>query len=166
MVGIAKLYGKVLVIAAMVTSSLIGPISASEDFTAIRRFLDSTSPLEAKSEHADEAQPSPRQPQDRDQVFVRPEKGQRLALELLGRTVVDSQRELLGEIEDLVIDPNGRIVGIVVSRGGFFGFGGHKIGVRWSQVTSIGDVVEIRLLPFRLVDAPGFVPPPKSPSKE
>jgi sporulation protein YlmC with PRC-barrel domain len=165
-VGIAKLYAKTLLIAAMITLSIDTSLSAGEDFSAIRRFLDSTSPLEAKTKRAPEAKPETWQKQDRDHFFLRPEMGQRLALELLGRTVVNPQGEFLGEVEDLVIGPNDRIIGIVVSRGGIFGFGGQKVGVRWSQVSSIGDVIEIRLFPFRLADAPGFVPPPEPSSKE
>jgi len=165
-VGIAKLYGKTLVITALITLSTIDPLSAAEDFSAIRRFLDSTSPLEAKTDYADKARPDYWQKEGRDHIFVRPEKGQHLALELLGRTVVNQQGEFLGEVEDLVIDPNGRIVGVVMTRGGFFGFGAHKVAIRWSQVSSIDDVVELRLMPSMIAEAPGFVPPPEASSKK
>ena len=42
---------------------------------------------------------------------------------LVGATVYNNQNELLGEIEDLVIDNGKTITGVVVSVGGFLGIG-------------------------------------------
>ncbi len=40
----------------------------------------------------------------------------------------------VGEIQDLVIGEDGRIVGVVVKSGGFLGLGGQDIGLGWDHI--------------------------------
>jgi sporulation protein YlmC with PRC-barrel domain len=134
------------------------PVSAGEDFSAIRRFLDSTSPMAAHGESADPASPQSQSELDHGHEFGGSESGQRSVVDLLGREVVDPQGEVLGEVEDLVVNRNGRIVGVIVSHGGFLGFWEQLVGVRWSQVSSIGEAVELKPMPSRIVEVPASVP--------
>lgn len=42
--------------------------------------------------------------------------------------------EDVGEIQDLVIGKDGRVVGVVVKTGGFLGLGGQNIGLGWDDI--------------------------------
>lgn len=165
--GPETLLGKLWTIVAAVALSIVAPVSAEEDFNAVRGFLDTTSPIEAKSDRADQpANPGARSKPARSPVFVQPETGQRLALDLLGKAVIDPHGEVLGEVDDLLLNPNGRIVGVVVSHGGILGFGEHIVGVNWSHISRIGRAVELKAMPSALADAPPFVPPSQTSPRE
>jgi sporulation protein YlmC with PRC-barrel domain len=69
---------------------------------------------------------------------------------------------VLGEVEDLVVNRNGRIVGVIISHGGFLGFWEQLVGVRWNQVSSIGDAVELKPMPSWIIEAPAIVPRPQA----
>ena len=56
------------------------------------------------------------------------------AEELIGATVTQASGEKIGKIQDLVIDENGRLVGVVVSVGGFLGFGDKEVALPWSKL--------------------------------
>ena len=55
--------------------------------------------------------------------FVTVQPADFMSSKLVGVNVYNNQNELLGEIEDLVIDNGKTITGVVVSVGGFLGMG-------------------------------------------
>lgn len=54
--------------------------------------------------------------------------------ELIGAAVTQPSGEKIGKIQDLVIDENGRLVGVVVSVGGFLGIGDKEVAVPWGKL--------------------------------
>lgn len=54
-------------------------------------------------------------------------QGQWRASKLIGVNVYNEQNEKVGSIDELIIDPNGRVAGAVVGVGGFLGMGEHDI---------------------------------------
>jgi sporulation protein YlmC with PRC-barrel domain len=59
--------------------------------------------------------------------------------DLLGMSVVDFQGRELGEIIQLVLEPDGHVQAVVVSVGGFLGIGSRHVAVGWSELTLAGD---------------------------
>ena len=55
--------------------------------------------------------------------------------DLIGSTVKHrGSDEDIGEVQDLIIGDDGRIVGVVVQTGGFLGLGGQNVGLGWDQL--------------------------------
>ena len=65
------------------------------------------------------------------------------AEELLGEEVYGETGDVVGEIEDFIIGPDGKIQKVVVEGGGFLDIGDSHVAVPWNQVTRIG-VASIR----------------------
>jgi sporulation protein YlmC with PRC-barrel domain len=53
---------------------------------------------------------------------------------LIGRSVMNSAGEILGDIEDIIIDEQGQVVAVVIGVGGFLGIGEKGIGVRYTDL--------------------------------
>ena len=53
---------------------------------------------------------------------------------LIGRSVMNSAGEILGDIEDIIIDEQGKVVAVVIGVGGFLGIGEKGIGVRYTDL--------------------------------
>jgi hypothetical protein len=89
-------------------------------------------------------------------ALARQREGQRMAGDLVGSPVEDLHGEWLGEIDDLVVDGGGRIVGAVLAAGG--GIGVRRLGVAWGALRPLPDDLGFRaLLPRAALEAqPGF----------
>jgi sporulation protein YlmC with PRC-barrel domain len=66
---------------------------------------------------------------------------QQLASEVVGKTLVNSNGEELGEIEDVVIDDGGDAVYLIAAVGGFLGLGERDIAVPFQDVGMQDDAV-------------------------
>jgi sporulation protein YlmC with PRC-barrel domain len=53
---------------------------------------------------------------------------------LIGRSVMNSAGEILGDIEDIIIDEQGQVVAVIIGVGGFLGIGEKGIGVRYTDL--------------------------------
>jgi sporulation protein YlmC with PRC-barrel domain len=53
---------------------------------------------------------------------------------LIGRRVMNSAGEFLGDIEDIIIDEQGKVVAVVIGVGGFLGIGEKDIGIRYTAL--------------------------------
>lgn len=60
--------------------------------------------------------------------------GQMSADELIGRDVVNAKGEQVGDIEDIVMDPQGDAMYAVVSVGGFLGMGEKNVALPFDQL--------------------------------
>lgn len=59
---------------------------------------------------------------------------------LIGSEIRNLKDERLGEISDIVLNPKQRdILYVLVSRGGFLGFGGKLVAVRWHDLRATAD---------------------------
>jgi sporulation protein YlmC with PRC-barrel domain len=53
---------------------------------------------------------------------------------LIGRSVTNTQGETLGDINDIIIDEQGKVVAVVIGVGGFLGIGEKNVGVRYTDL--------------------------------
>ena len=53
---------------------------------------------------------------------------------LIDRNVMNSAGEILGDIEDIIIDEQGKVVAVIIGVGGFLGIGEKGIGVRYTDL--------------------------------
>lgn len=80
------------------------------------------------------------------------------AEKLLGMKVVNGAGEELGTIDDIVIDEDGKVSGLVVKTGGVMGIGGKAVAIAWRDVGGAihADAVNISLTKDALDKAPAF----------
>jgi sporulation protein YlmC with PRC-barrel domain len=60
------------------------------------------------------------------------------AVELLDEEAYGSTGDMVGEVEDLIIGPDGNIVSVIVEGGGFLDIGDAHLAVPWDDVTREG----------------------------
>lgn len=75
-------------------------------------------------------------------------EGQYLAKDLLlGAKVQDADGQIIGDIEDLILNGDNQVEGVVMGTGGFIGFGEKRIGVSLSalQITNADGKVTVKL---------------------
>jgi len=85
------------------------------------------------------------------------EAGQMRADEIIGASVKNPQDEDIGKINDLVFDSDGKIVGAVVSVGGFLGMGAKDVGVNWDELqVRSSDAIVVKWTKDQLQAAPDF----------
>jgi sporulation protein YlmC with PRC-barrel domain len=54
---------------------------------------------------------------------------------MIGRTVVNSRNEKVGDVDSVLIDRDGRVRYVIVGVGGFLGIGEKDVAVRWDQLS-------------------------------
>ena len=54
---------------------------------------------------------------------------------LIGKKVKGSKGENVGEVDNVVFGPDGQVCELIVSTGGFLGFGEKNLAVKWADVT-------------------------------
>lgn len=57
------------------------------------------------------------------------------ASKLMGMAVYNQANEKLGEVNELIVDPAGKVSAVVIGVGGFLGMGEHDVAVSMSQLT-------------------------------
>jgi len=76
----------------------------------------------------------------------------------IGSEIRSPKDEKLGEIEDLVMNPEKQnIIYVLISRGGFLGFGGKLVAIRWRDLRATDDheLFSLDASPKAMADAPG-----------
>ena len=78
--------------------------------------------------------------------------------QLLGKSVMNPHGVELGEVNDVIVAEDGRVIGAVISVGGFLGLGDKLVGLAWNDVTihSVGNTVIVNLGEEDLAEAPEF----------
>jgi len=95
-------------------------------------FADEVSEGEQVDEHGMEQADEPRAGE---QFLSHTPAGAMYSDDVIGKTVKQRQSgEDIGEIADLVIGEDGRILGAVITTGGFLGLGGQDVGVGWDHM--------------------------------
>jgi sporulation protein YlmC with PRC-barrel domain len=64
---------------------------------------------------------------------------------LIGKDVYGMSGNDVGEIENLLIDPNGRVQAAIIEFGGFLGIGDNEVAVPWDQLKITADRVMINM---------------------
>ena len=63
------------------------------------------------------------------------------ASKLIGVNVYNEQNEKLGDISEIILEPNGRVVGYVIGVGGFLGMGQHDIMVEPGKIKFVNEPI-------------------------
>jgi hypothetical protein len=63
------------------------------------------------------------------------------ASKLIGVNVYNDQNEKLGDINEILLDPSGKVDGVVIGVGGFLGMGEHNIKVEMSKLKFVDEPV-------------------------
>jgi sporulation protein YlmC with PRC-barrel domain len=61
------------------------------------------------------------------------------ASKLIGLNVYNDQNEKLGDINEILLDQSGKVVGVVIGVGGFLGMGQHDVMVTMDKLKFIND---------------------------
>ena len=79
---------------------------------------------------------------------------------LIGTDVKDPAGQTIGEIDDVLLDSGGRVEAVIVTVGGFMGFGGRDVEVRWSDLKSVdaGNEVKVEMTAMQLRQRPEYRP--------
>lgn len=87
-------------------------------------------------------------------------ESQKMAENIIGMKVQNPQKENVGKVSDLILDDQNRIVGAVVSVGGFLGIGDKHVGLAWNELQVQGSgsdqVATVNLSKDQLKSAPSF----------
>jgi hypothetical protein len=67
-------------------------------------------------------------------VFYTQQKGEMRASDLIGATVRNTANESIGEIDELVMSPDGKIHAAIVGVGGFLGIGERKVALDFASL--------------------------------
>lgn len=79
---------------------------------------------------------------------------------LIGTDVKDPAGQTIGEIENVLLDRNGRVDSVIVTTGGFMGFGGRDVELRWNDLKTIdaGREVRVEMTAMQLRQRPEYLP--------
>ena len=75
---------------------------------------------------------------------------------LIGLTLRNPANESIGEIDDVIVDADGRVRQVVVGVGGFLGIGEHKVAIAWDQLRFDRDVAMVNLTKDQLRAMPEY----------
>jgi sporulation protein YlmC with PRC-barrel domain len=67
-------------------------------------------------------------------LLAREELGEWLATELIGKPVVNTADEAIGDVNDLVTDGSGKTIAAVIGVGGFLGIGEKDVAIRFEDL--------------------------------
>lgn len=88
-------------------------------------------------QHTDKQRSGEREMGGQQQLTSKP-AGAFYAEDIIGKDIKQrSSDEEIGEIQDLVIGEDGRVIGVVVTTGAFLGLGGQEVGLSWDQVEHV-----------------------------
>jgi hypothetical protein len=74
------------------------------------------------------------QPGSESRFVTQLQQDQLLASKLIGTTVISASNEAIGDVNDVIIDRNGRALAIVIGVGGFLGIGEKDVAVQTSAL--------------------------------
>ena len=84
---------------------------------------------------------------DRMQQFAGPQQPEipPEADRIIGKTLVTSAGEEAGEVSDVLVTADGRIVAVLVDQGGVLGVGERKVALAWTQIQLQGDQLQVNM---------------------
>jgi len=91
---------------------------------------DSTTPPPAEMA----AEEPPATPPPADAIIAAEGATDMRADKLIGTSVYNTEGEKVGDVQDIVFDKDGKIVGVVLKVGGLLGIGGKSVGIKWDEV--------------------------------
>ena len=112
---------------AQSSEAMPAPTEPSSDTAAPTQSSQAPQPMESAAPKSAEASGSP-------QFLAKQASDDWLASKLIGQTVYNAQDEIVGDINDLVSDRNGKIVAALVGSGGFLGIGQKDVALRFEDL--------------------------------
>ena len=84
--------------------------------------------------------------------------GQVRADKVIGAKVTNPNGEKIGDVSDILLDEQGKVVGVILSVGGFLGIGDKHVAVNWSDIKleDDGEKVVIGMSKDQIKNAPSF----------
>jgi len=67
--------------------------------------------------------------------------GEWRASKLIGLSIYNPQNEKIGDINEIIVDPTGKVTGVVVGVGGFLGMGEHDVLVNLEQIKFVNEPI-------------------------
>jgi sporulation protein YlmC with PRC-barrel domain len=67
--------------------------------------------------------------------------GEWRASKLMGVNVYNTQNEKIGDINEILLDPAGKVSGVVIGVGGFLGMGEHDVLVKMDKIKFVNEPV-------------------------
>ena len=64
---------------------------------------------------------------------------------LIGKDVYGANGKKVGELNNVLIDPDGKVRAGIIEFGGFLGIGEHRVAVPWNQLNTQGDRVTVNM---------------------
>jgi len=93
-------------------------------------------------------------------VITGPAMGEMNIARLIGTDVKDPAGQTIGEIENVLLDSSGRVDSVIVTVGGFMGFGGRDVELQWTDLKTIdaGNEVRVEMTAMQLRQRPEYRP--------
>ena len=112
------------------------PAQSSQAPQAIEPGADSAAPTQSSQapEPMEPAAPKSAEASGSPQFLAKQASDDWLASNLIGHTVYNAQDEIVGDINDLVTDRDGKIVAVLVGSGGFLGIGQKDVALRFEDL--------------------------------
>lgn len=106
------------------------------------------------------AQIAPRTQAEAPPVLTGPLASELNLAALIGTDVKDPAGQTIGEIDDVLLDSSGRVERVIVTTGGFLGFGGRDVELRWADLKMIdaGNEVKVDKTAMQLRQMPEYQP--------
>lgn len=95
---------------------------------------------QSKSENKEQSESSNNQSKGNDQFITHQKSSQILASSIMGMSIKNKpsdDAEEIGTVNDLIMNKQHKLVGVVVGVGGFLGLGQKNVGIPWSAVKNI-----------------------------
>ncbi|MGE3782951.1 MAG: PRC-barrel domain-containing protein, partial [Alphaproteobacteria bacterium] len=74
----------------------------------------------------------------------------------IGKDVYGADGKKVGELNNLLINSDGRVRAGVVEFGGFLGIGNHKVAVPWNEMNTQGDRLTVNMTEDQIKSAPNW----------
>jgi hypothetical protein len=127
-------------------------------------LLSSVLVLPAVAQQAPQGQRNaPAAPQAQQQQAMK-HAGQWRSSKMIGLDVYNQQNEKIGDINEILIDQSGKIVGYVLGVGGFLGMGEHDVLVEPGQLKFVNEPVRTAARDSRPADRPANPPAANAPA--
>ena len=80
-----------------------------------------------------------------------------LASDMMKMNIMGGNNERIGEVDDLLVDQNGKVVAALVGVGGFLGIGEKSVAIPFDSLQHSGNQLTVQYSRQDLENAPSFV---------
>ena len=96
--------------------------------------------------------------QVRNTILVAEKDSQIRTEKLVGMKVVNGKGEELGTVDDIVLNDNGTVSGLILRTGGVLGVGGKSVAIAWRDVAGAihSDAINVQMTKDQIEKAPAF----------